>query len=350
VVVLPVGRLVLPVTANGGWAGAVRALHVEYLADDRPDAAGLQQAVRNLALACERADTVRAVISGGFWRRYGWLLAVPVVLGLLLPTELRIAAEGELQPVRRQSVFAPESGVVERVEGTEGRDLVAQDFLLQLRSDELQLQAEQVLGELAAAQARLSAIESLRAGGETSDAGLLNAEQAELSVRVRSLQQQREILSRRQGSLLVSAPLSGRLIGAEFTERLVGRPVQRGQRLCEVVQTDGEWQLRLWISERDVGYVGAAWAAESGEKRLTFLLESDPARTWQAAGGSLSQSVELGSRGQLQTELTVPLTGIEWRELRPGSGVKALISCGQRPAGFVWFRRLIESVGSAAAY
>lgn len=222
--------------------------------------------------------------------------------------------------------------------------------MLQLRSDELQLQTEQILGELAAAQARLSAIESLRAAGETSELGVLNAEQAELSVRVRSLQQQREILNGRQSSLLVTAPLAGRLVGSEFTERLVGRPVQRGQRLCEVVQTEGEWQLRLWIAERDVGYVGRAGSVKAGERRLTFLLESDPARTWQASGGNLSQSVELGPQGDLQTELTVPLAGSEWRQLRPGAGVKALISCGQRPAGFVWFRRLIESIGSAAAY
>lgn len=350
VAVQPAGQLVLPVTVSGTWAGAVRALYVEHSTDAHLDTAGLQQAVRNLARAVERIEGSGAQAAGGRLRKLRWLLASPCLLILLLPQELRIAVEGELQPVLRQSVFAPDSGIIDAVSGSEGRVVAAGDFLLQLRSDELQLETERNLGDLAAAQARLAAIESLRAAGDTPDSGLLNAEQAELTVLVQSLQQQRQILSQRVAGLMVRSPIAGRLIGSEFTERLQGRPVQRGQRLCEIVHSDGDWQLQLWVAERDVGHVASAWRGPPEGRRLSFLLESDPGQTWQAIGGELAGAVELGPRGDLQTELTVPLTGTNWQQVRPGAGVKAVILCGRHTAGYVWFRRLIEAVSGALAF
>ncbi len=347
---LRTGCRVVPVSVNGNWQGAQLALHIENSGPGDLDEGGLLQATRNLALAYDRLSGTRRRVSGRGRQLLWWSAAALLLIGLLLPQELRIAADGVLQPVERQTVCAPESGQVEIIEGAEGRELLAGDRLLVLRSDELQLQAERVLGELAAAQARLAAIESLRSAGETAEAGLLNSEQAELTARVLSLQRQREILERRMAGLTVRAPLAGRLLGAEFARRLVGRPVQRGQRLCEVVNTGGRWELKLRIAERDVGYVSTASLSGDQKRPVAFLLEADPGKTWQASGGVLGSAVELGSRGNLETELTVPLEGGDWCELRPGSGVKAVISCGRQPAVYVWFRRLFETLYRASVF
>jgi hypothetical protein len=116
------------------------------------------------------------------------------------------------------------------------------------------------------------------------------------------------------------------------------------------VNTGGRWELKLRIAERDVGYVSTASLSGDQKRPVAFLLEADPGKTWQASGGELGSAVELGSRGNLETELTVPLEGGDWCELRPGSGVKAVISCGRQPAVYVWFRRLFETLYRASVF
>ncbi|MEP3478780.1 MAG: hypothetical protein ABJZ55_06005 [Fuerstiella sp.] len=334
---------------------------------DLPDDAGSKQAINRvgvdllchhgaLALAnCERyaSSSVSNQIKH-FGRRLirpGSLLSIIVAAALiaclfLLKTELRIEAYGELVPVDRVFMFAPEDGTIEKVNFDDGSDVTTSDALCVLSNEDLQVQLEGLEGRLSESTARLAAIAALKGRPNAdSEARLLSAEQLELEARAKSLTQQIQIMERRMAALILTTSKNGRIYGDRLEELLTNRPVQRGQFLFEVANPNGEWQLELKVPELDIRHVLHVVQKDDADRpKVRYALETSPETTHEAILTSIAGSTEVQSDGRLTTLVVVDVGAEQYSTERPGTGVVAYIDCGRYRVGYVWFRKMIEFV------
>lgn len=262
----------------------------------------------------------------------------------LLPLQLRIPATGVLEPQQRQRLYTTESGIVTELPVTDGQTVQPGDILVRLRSDDLELQQAELLGALAESQARLSALETAAArGSATLNALSVESEQAELRARIVSLEQQRTVLLRRIDSLVLRATTAGTVIGRDLQQRFLGRPLQRGQILLDVVPAGTPWHLQLEIADTDLRHVLHAFHGTPAAKvSVSYFTETSPELEHSTQLAAIATAAELNSRGEWKTRVTtsdLPLTTNE----RPGVGVQASVACGRRPLYYVLLRRAFDA-------
>ncbi|MCA9061846.1 MAG: efflux RND transporter periplasmic adaptor subunit [Planctomycetaceae bacterium] len=347
------GLVVLPLTPDGDWERCTYAMVVEWHPASPPEQSLLNEIRRHAALALENADRAQLHFlspilksTRGQQIRLGALFALVAAALLVLvfcQTELQIEAYGVIQPSKRVSIYAQEAGIVTDVSTKDGDDILEGESLFSLKSDELSLQLETTLGDLAAAQARLAALESMRISGESTRSPILMTEQAEVSARIQSLEKQRLLLESRRQYLTVSSPVSGRVFAPEIRERFQGRPVLRGQFLCEVADLSEPWELKLQVGETDIRHVLEAASADD-PLPITFHVETRPEHSAQTQLAEISRTIELSDSGQLTTSVYARLESPPDGSDRPGAGVVGYINCGQRSMGYVYFRKLIDVV------
>ncbi len=300
------------------------------------------------------------------WRRFsgpipGWLRSRPAqatagicallaTLLWLVPWPLSIEAEGQLQPSRRQGVFAPQDGIVADLNVHDGQPVTTKVAVLRLRSPQLDEQVNQVTADLGTKTARLATLQSSRGGaraGRDEGRAALVAEQEELEAAIAGLKIQIHMLDEQRESLTVRSPIDGVVDRWNAEELLAGRPVTRGQELLRVLDLAGPWQVELLIPEEDSGYIVAALRKQSAlPVRLQLLNGPGVVLTGELA--TVEPRTEVTHDGRLVLRATIPLESPDRAILpagqRAGSGVVARIDCGRRSLGFVWFRRLLEFV------
>ena len=94
-------------------------------------------------------------------------------------------------------------------------------------------------------QKRLAVIQAARLELNPTDADALQranrltSEQEELNERLKSLTEQRTLLKNQQDALLLKSPIAGEVLTWDLQEKLLARPVQRGQRLLTVAHLAG---------------------------------------------------------------------------------------------------------------
>ncbi len=343
---------VLPLSIGGVWSESERALVLEFGGGAKPDRELLQrvlQQIRGALRNLEAASGSRGHRSAGqslFSSKRRLLIAAIAVVILVLalvPTELWVAAAGRLLPSQRLQIYAPENGIVTFVAVKDGDQVSEGQLLMQLRSDELSLELESVLGQTAASEARLAAIEQLKAA-RSADMALLTAEQAELSAGMESLRLRRALLERRLAALDVHAKFSGRVYADDMTERLTGKPLQRGQLLLELANPQGAWELQLEVPERESRHVMSA--AAEGPPTVSFFSESAPETIHRTQVSRIAESAVINEAGQLMLRVKAELAAdvLGGARERPGAGVRAEIACGRRSLGYVLLRKFLEFV------
>ena len=343
---------VLPLSVGGGWSESERALVLEFSAGTRPDRDLLQrilQQIRGALRNLEAASGGHGSRSSGHSRissKRSLLIAAVAAVCLtlaLLPTELWVAATGRLLPSRRLQIYAPENGIVMLVTVKDGDQVSEGQLLMQLRSDELSLELESVLGQTAASEARLAAIEQLKAA-RSADMALLTAEQAELSAGMESLRLRRTLLERRLASLNVHAQFSGHVYADDLAERLTGKPLQRGQLLLELANPQGGWELQLEVPERESRHVMSA--AAEGPPAVSFFSETAPEIIHRTQVSRIAESAVINEAGQLMLRVKAELAAdvLSGGRERPGAGVRAEIACGTKSLGYVLLRKFLEFV------
>jgi multidrug efflux pump subunit AcrA (membrane-fusion protein) len=270
---------------------------------------------------------------------------------MFIQVPLRIDVRGELLPVARQDVFAPRDAIVEELKVDHGTEVAAGETLLNLRDPDLALEIARVAGETSTAQRQLEAIRTTRTtaagqGVDPVERYRLSAQEEELKTRLANLAREGELLQSQRESLAVLSPLAGRVITWEVDERLAGRPVERGQVLVSVANTDGEWQLELQIPDDQMDAIRRA--ATNGEPvEVEYRLGSDTSQLHRATITDIAQRADIvqlptGEETRSVVAHARPSGEIpaELREaaLRPGGSVRARIVCGEHPVGYVWLR------------
>ncbi len=293
------------------------------------------------------------LISVGRFVKIALLLAVVAAAGIALcrvPAEFRIEARGELQPRHMADVFALTDGVVGDLRAEHGEHVAADQVLAELRRPQLDLEFKQVWGELQTARQRLASAEAeiLQAQNDTGEQrrrhSQLVAQQEELQEMVHNLEEQYAILKKKQSELMVRSPMDGVVLTWDVRQLLQDRPVDRGQALLTVGDLGGAWKLDLRIPDREVAHVLATQREAGQPLNVTYHMDAKPGVNLNGTLEQIGLRSETVGSDEAYVQATVNIDRGSVPELVPGANVKALIHCGRRPIGYVWFHDLLDAL------
>ncbi len=282
-----------------------------------------------------------------------------VCLLVFLPADFEVEVSGQVFPVQRFRIFAPDDGIVDLLKVNADDAVAAGQFLLRLENAERELDRSRLLGEIESVSVRIQAVRATRTSSGASNGSRgprgvdLSSEEQQLEQKLASLNAERLLVDEQINSLSLHSPIAGVVYQRRLKERLETRPVQRGQQLMEIVNTTGDWQLELQIPEDATGYVRDVANTDpevnadpdSGKmptgKPVRFWLNSQKSQAYQSTLDSLEMSAHIDEQ-RLTCLATAPCREIDTTHLRPGQSVTARIGCGRRALGFVWFREVVE--------
>jgi len=283
------------------------------------------------------------------------LAAAAATLALILvPADLRLEGKGTLEPVHHRDVFAGIDGVVESIgAGIEhGADVKADQPLLSLRNIELDVALTDVLGRKAASEEQLVSTrralledKKISADEKTRMAGRA----AQLQREIESLEEQRKLYEAKKRDLVVRSPIDGVVVTWQVRDRLMLRPVEKGQVLLNVADKTGPWELEIHLPDDRLGHVNRAAAdarAAGRELVVDYILATDPGTRHTGTVKEIHEQAEVrGEQGNtVLVRITIDPARHEKEELGAGASVTARINCGPRPLGYVIFHDLLAFV------
>ncbi len=351
-------NLVVPLTFGQQWTDAEVCAVFQWL----PPMPKVSSSRLATALASHSSVALRNIerqnsgwMDRTIWKRLRQPRSKSIALGLggfaclialmaFLPWTFTVEVPGIVQPKARLFLFVTEPGVVEEVVVKEGMEVFRGDIVCVLKNEEFQIQLEEAVGQLAATNARLSAIEAMRADRTQNRPEVLSAESAELQSRSDSLQKQIDLLKQRIDNLIVRADQQGKVSGDRIREFLPGRPVERGQLICEIVDIKQGWQIDFRIPEAEARHVLQAIGQSTSTSQVRYFLESDPERESVSTITRVGTAAQFDEAGGISTALTSDVDANDNQSLRTGAKAIGWIDCGKRSLGFVLFRRIIEAV------
>jgi len=305
-----------------------------------------------LARALDRLRWLTQLRRLPIWASLAAAMAVVVAVLVLVPIRFHVEAVGQLQPVARHVIFAPDDAVVVDLP-LENRpdDVATGDPLVVLHSSDLEYELETVRGQKQTVDQQLRAIAARRtqaSGRSSSDSTTtrlddLTAGKRELEAQRRALEKRLDILRRQQKTLTLTSPIDGRVQTWNVIARLRGRPVRQGDRLLTVVDLAGPWRVDLDVPEGQIGYLLEAQGQLDGPLEVEMVLKSDPAAEFRGQVEQIALAAEPDPSGGL-VPLRVTLAPGQPLEPRPGATVYARIHCGQRSIAFVWLHDLFEAI------
>jgi multidrug efflux pump subunit AcrA (membrane-fusion protein) len=279
------------------------------------------------------------------------VLTIVILAMVFIPWDYRVEGEGRLMPVDQRQIYAQVDGEVIKVHAEGGTRVKKGQLLLDLKNDELQAQltaAESGLIEKQEHQrvleARISATRSAEAREERLQ---FQGQLAETKIEIIGLEEQVAIYKERQRHLKVYAPIDGVLATFQVEQKLLNRPIRRGDNLLEVMDDEGEWRLELEVEEHRLGHIF------EGQKKLDtenlpvqYVLATRPEDTYTGRVQTIATRADVAAEKGSVVEI---LTKIEAHDLptdrrRIGADVRAKINCGKSSLGYVLFGDVIEFV------
>ena len=295
------------------------------------------------------------------------LLAVVAAL-VWVPCAFEVSAPAMLRPRIEQDLFATCDGTVVDVRRQHGDRVDPGDVLAVLDDPQLTLEIQRVLGEIKTVQKQLDAVLATRTDRSgnveaTHDGLPWSAHGQRLSQRLASLHQQRKILDCRRQALTLRSPIAGQLLTLDVGDRLLARPVRRGEVLLTVADLKSGWRLEADLPQDRLGAVLAAQreAASQSDPRpedvcggeqegpsVRFRLADDSGTTYTGRVEQISATTLIDAR-----ELTdqVPPVRVDIRVIaadlptgRPGMTAEVRIACGHRSLGYVWLHDIWDAM------
>ncbi|MFN6111497.1 MAG: efflux RND transporter periplasmic adaptor subunit [Planctomycetota bacterium] len=345
--------------------------HSGFSPEQRHRAALLRPAAESAlanALQVDRLPFRRALSAIGQWtaplaaerltRTTLWLAASLSVVAVLwlLPWPFALGAKGKLSPIDRQEVYAAVNGTLLEVLEPDSPDSLVPEgaVLAQMSNHELQLQRERLTGELAKIEVQISnlnhqQLEKTRGNNreqERRDRFYLESELAKATALRESIREELEIVEGQVAALTIRNPISGHLVDWQIRRQLLGRPVNRGDRLMSVVPPSSEFEVELLLPEKRVGHLLAAVKASEEPLSVHLTLASQPELPLRGKIHEVDQVLAPhdGEGNALRILVRFDNTTSVTAPLRSGTRVTARIECGSQPLGYVLFHELIETL------
>lgn len=284
-------------------------------------------------------------------------IAAGVMALVKMPADFNIEAAGTLQPVVRRDVFAPRSGIVDEVLVQHNASVTAGQPLVRMRDPALELELKRVDGEMETAQKQLDAVRATKTNRAVKDptpidSYRLSAEERELDQKLANARHERELLQHERDQLVVTSPISGRVLTWDVGHQLLARPVERGEALVTVADLSADWQLELDVPDERIGYILAAQNEKKRDLPVRFRLSSEERAEHVGKIAEVCQTANVAPDKTSRPKPTI-LTKVAFDtpelmkavggELRPGVSARAQIECGQRPLGYVWLHDIWDA-------
>ena len=280
------------------------------------------------------------------------ITAVAVALGVLCfwPIAFTLEGTGHLRPKVEQHVFAQLDGDVQDVLVRENSLVHKGDVLVVERSLDLEKDVETVRGQLEQTRADIQSTNNELHSSELTEADKSQkiAHVSQLQEREVSLEKQMVLLKRKQELLTVRSPIDGQVITWKVDERLKGRPVAHGQKLMDVADPSGDWELEVEMPESRMGPVAEAWKTSGGNLPVTFILATSPSQRIDGHVVEIDHSAEVRGDAGNTVLLRVAFDQARLREVisdpKIGAGATARVYCGQRSVGYVYLHDAVDFV------
>ncbi len=222
--------------------------------------------------------------------------AVLLLILAVWPMPLTVEAKGTLEPVERRDVFANIDGVVEELKVDHGDHVAKGQLLVKLRNTELEATIADIGGKERVNSEKLSRVRrelfEQKLGPEVRTR--LEGEQSELIQTQESLERQLRLLKDKQSELEVRSPLDGVVLTWDLHNRLIQRPVQKGQVLLRVADPTGPYQLELHIPKSLMGDIAEGQAQKASDQTLpvTYIIATAPGITHQGRITEIARHAE----------------------------------------------------------
>jgi hypothetical protein len=148
--------------------------------------------------------------------------------------------------------------------------------------------------------------------------------------------------------LKLVSPLDGRVVTWNVEERLLGRPVNKGENLLEIADPTSDWELEVFMPEYRMGHIAKAEAASSEKLPVTFFLATNPQKKLQGRVERIDTSAEVRGEDGNTVLVRVSFDQDALREAnrdpKIGATATAKIHCGRRAIGYVWFHDLVDFI------
>ena len=279
---------------------------------------------------------------------------IAIVLMIVLPWSFELHSKGTLEPIDRRDIFAGVDGVVCEIpkEIEQGAVVRKGDLLIRLRNTDLEVNQADIEGQKITAREHVNAIQHLlQVANRSEDKSRLYGELAEAKQKLQSLESQTELFKIKMAELEVRSPIDGQVVTWDLHNRLMLRPVQKGQLLLRVANPGGDWHLELHMAEDRMGHIARAeLLANVKEKKLpvTYILATEPGSPHQGEVVEIQRSAEVrGEEGNtVLIKVSMNKGDVAEADLLPGASVSAKVYCGSRSLGYVLFHDLIAFVQS----
>ncbi len=297
--------------------------------------------------------------------------AVLVLLVLLFvwPAKFQLSGKGTLEPAVKRDVFARVDGTVDTVHVVHGQVVKVGDPLVTMHNTELDVSIKDVTGKLAATGAKVRAIQHELSG--SSGRRLSSEEHDKLAEQIPQLRAEEEsydnqlkLLMEKKKQLEVVSPINGIVVSWQPKEKLFTRPVEKGQLLLTIADSDGPWELDVKMPEDRMGFImraqrdkegeAAKARAEGGEAAAnadshldaSYILATNPDTRHYGKVIDIVPSAHVeGEEGNVVLlKISLDKNDHDLVDLRQGASVTAKVDCGTASIGYCWFHDLIAFV------
>ena len=125
---------------------------------------------------------------------------------------------------------------------------------------------------------------------------------AQLRREIESLEQQQRLYEHKKTDLEVRSPIDGVIVTWQVRDRLLFRPVERGQVLMSIADKTGEWELEIHMADDRLGHINKALlrAGQEGRKlEVDYILATDPGTRHYGIVEEIHEQAEVrGEQGQ----------------------------------------------------
>lgn len=298
-----------------------------------------------------------AHVQMGLGTKSRWRLAAFAVLlaGLtaflaFYPLALRPEATGQLVPQERRIVYATVNGKILQLAAKHGDHVEKGQELLFIEDLDTQLKVDQLAVKIGSLGQKLSAVE------EQLNKPLSPRERADyLNERIRvqyelgKAKVERNLLladNRSPRKAPIAAPVAGQVLTFDAREKLLGKTVKIGEPLLRLAETDGPWEIELFIPEREATLLRQTLTRSGGaDLDVDVLVSNDPQRVYKGklSGGALGGETTIrNDKVVLPARVAIADRGLlgQLERMPVGVEVHARIHCGHAAAGYVWFNEI----------
>ncbi len=280
--------------------------------------------------------------------RIGTLFSITVMLVLAFyPANFTVISPGTLQPVIQRDIFASDNGIIDSLMVQNGENVQKGQVLATLKNSELDMEKENLEGELSAIRKSLSAAKINLFHNKK----ITPAEQDQLHAQVKQLKQTETSLLKKLGlfetkleALIIRSPIAGKVVTWDVEKLLSQRPVTSGQRLMTIADQSNSWQVELNVKEDVLGYLQRAKSEQDSEIKVSFTMATHPGEIYEGVVKEIHNQTEQDKTGNQYVQVKVQVNSEGLPPLYTGAAIQGKLYCGKRSIGFVWFHDVIEFV------